>query len=147
MQLNRFEEFTYIISKIYRSIQKIKLEELQKYGLKGSHMSYIYFIGKNEQGLSFKQINELSPDNKGLVSRNLKYLMDNDVIYKKIEDNKVYKGTFKLSQKGQEIFASITKRTEQLCEEVYLNKNEMQLEEFYKNLNDISEKLDLIVQE
>ncbi len=147
MQLNRFEEFTYILSKIYRSIQKIKLEELQKYGLKGSHMSYIYFIGKHEQGLSFKEINELSPDNKGLVSRNLAYLMDKDIIVKELEANKVYKGKFKLSSKGKEVFASVTKRTEQLCEDVYLDKSEMQIEEFYRNLNSISDKLDLIVNE
>ncbi len=145
MELNRFEEFTYIISKIYRSIQKIKLEELQKYELKGSHMSYVYFIGNSEEGLSFKEISDLSPDNKGLVSRNLKQLERRNIIFKEIENDKVYKGKFKLSLKGKEVFTNITKKTEELCEYVYLDNKELEIEDFYANLNKISEKLDLIV--
>ncbi len=147
MFLSRFEEFTYVVSKIYRSIQKIKLDELQKYGLKGSHMSYIYCLGNNEDGLSFKEISELSVDNKGLVSRNLSYLLEKNIIVKNVDANKVYKGKFYLSKLGNEIFDNISRTTTELCKEVYLDKSESKIEEFYDNLNQISNTLDKILED
>lgn len=46
--MKRFENFTFLINKIYRDIQKIKLFELKKYGLKGSHMMCLYHLGREK---------------------------------------------------------------------------------------------------
>ena len=49
--MKRFENFTFLINKIYRDIQKIKLFELKKYGLKGSHMMCLYHLGREKEKL------------------------------------------------------------------------------------------------
>ena len=69
--MKRFENFTFLINKIYRDIQKIKLFELKKYGLKGSHMMCLYHLGREKEGLDFKTLCDLCDEDKGLISRNL----------------------------------------------------------------------------
>ncbi len=140
--LERFENFTFLINKIYRDIQKIKLTALKNYGLKGSHMMCIYYLGK-EEGLSFKKLCELCDEDKALVSRNISYLKKEGYIEK--EDKKKYKSELKLSSEGKNVFNEIQDITTTLCEKVYFDKEKIAIDEFYKNLETISIRLDEII--
>lgn len=145
--MKRFENFTFLINKIYRDIQKIKLFELKKYGLKGSHMMCLYHLGREKEGLDFKTLCDLCDEDKGLISRNLSYLRKEGYITGDLEDDKVYKKKFKLSEKGGKIFEIIEEKTKNLSLKVYLDKDEKEIENFYKNLEEISNKISDIVKE
>ena len=46
--IERFETFTVLITKISRSIRKIKTEEMAKFNLKSPHVSCLYYLFKSE---------------------------------------------------------------------------------------------------
>ncbi len=137
--LKRFEAFTFLIKKINRDIQKIKLMELKKFGLKGSQMDFIYCLGKNKT-LTFKGFCENLKLDKAFVSRNIVLLKKDKLIEESIGE--CNKSVYKLSKKGKEIFDINKKTTEKICNTVYIDNDKV--EEFYKNLIDISNKLQRI---
>ncbi len=143
--IERFENFTYLVNKIYRNIQKIKLMALKKYGLKGSHMMCIYHLGKENRKLSFKELCDICDEDKGLISRNLSYLKKEKYVNEITDDNQIYKGKLELSEKGKEAFNEIHQLTVKICEKVYLDKEKTSLDDFYKNLEEISDRIELLV--
>ncbi len=143
--IERFENFTYLINKIYRNIQKLKLRTLKKYGLKGSHMMCIYHLGKNDKALSFKELCDICDEDKGLISRNLSYLKKEKYVNEITDENKIYKGKLELSKKGREAYNEIHQVTVEITEKIYLDKEKTSLDTFYKNLEEISDKIELAV--
>ena len=45
--LQRFQDFVTGITQCYRSIQKIKSTEMTEFGLKGTHVMCLFFLGQN----------------------------------------------------------------------------------------------------
>ncbi len=137
--LDRFEEFTYLISKINKEIQRIKLNELKKYGLKGSQMEFIHYLGKHKE-LKFKELCEVLNSDKAFVSRTINDLKAKNII---LEDyNKDKKVLYSLDKKGLEIFELNIKKTKQICSEVYLD--DLKSEELYTSLRELADKLSII---
>ncbi len=143
---DRFEHFTFLISKIYRDIQKIKSVELKKYGLNGRHMMCLHFLGTNEDGLSFKELCQLCDEDKSQVSRSLTYLRKEGIIEYVGDGSKKYKEKIRLSDKGRIAFESIDKITLDICERVYLNKDKYALDTFYQNLEQVSERISSVLE-
>ncbi len=137
--LDRFEEFTFLINKINKDIKRIKLKELKKYGLKGSQLDFIYYIGKNN-ALTFKEICKTINADKAFVSRNLTLLKEQDLVLEKYDTNN--KIVFSLNKKGEEIFELTKKRIEDIAEKIYIDDVEKEM--FYKHLLDISDSLSKI---
>ena len=50
--IERFEAFTTSVTKAYKCIQKIKLEETERMGLKANHVMYLHYLGKSPEGLT-----------------------------------------------------------------------------------------------
>ncbi len=69
--LSRFEQFTFMISGIYRSIQKIEREEMDKYGLKGGYAQHLAAMARHPEGLTATQLCEICDLDKAAVSRSL----------------------------------------------------------------------------
>ncbi len=137
--LDRFEDFTSLINKINKDIKRIKLKELKKFGLKGSQLDFIYYLGKNK-GLTFKEICKVINADKAFVSRNLSLLKKEDLISEEQDSNN--KVIFTLNKKGQEIYEDAIKRIEEIAEKIYIADIEKEM--FYKNLLEISESLSKI---
>ncbi len=137
--LDRFEEFTYLISKINKEIQRIKLNELKKYGLKGSQMEFIHYLGKHQE-LKFKELCEVLNSDKAFVSRTINDLKAKNIILENY--NKDKKIIYSLDRKGLAIFELNIKKTKQICNEVYLD--DLKSEELYTSLRELANKLSKI---
>ncbi len=103
----RFEKFTNLISEIYRAIQKIKNEEMNNIGLKGKQVQCIYFL-YNKDNATMTELVKMCGEDKGAISRTLKELQNENLIY--IEENcdKKYKNPIKLTKKGEQIGEFVT---------------------------------------
>ena len=71
---NRFEQFTTAISQIYKSVQKIKTNEVNSYGLKANHVMILFQLKKHEDGLTPSQLRGLCDVDKAAISRAVKEL-------------------------------------------------------------------------
>ncbi|MGN0961877.1 MAG: MarR family winged helix-turn-helix transcriptional regulator [Christensenellales bacterium] len=140
---NRYNKFTLLISVINRSINKIKSEEMSKFGLKSYHVSCLFYLYKNlDCGLTASELCALCEEDKGTISRSLNYLENYGYIICK-EDNskKKYRAKLHLTQQGRKIAQKITQITDEAVEKGSCGITEEERVIMYKSLDIISDNL------
>lgn len=105
--IKRFEEFTSAISAIYRDIQKIERDEMERYGLKGAYAQYLLAISHRPDGITAAQLCEICDKNKAAVSRILTEMESAGLV---IRSANPYKALLKLTQKGIEAVDYVKER-------------------------------------
>lgn len=76
MEEERFEQFSNLISGIYRDIQKLKAKWTAPLGMKSVHIFWVYLLKKHPQGLTASELSRYSQSNRSLVSREIQELID-----------------------------------------------------------------------
>lgn len=76
MKEERFEQFSSLISGIYRDIQKLKTKWTEPLGLKAVHIFWVYLLKNHPEGLSASELSRHSQSNRSLVSREIQELID-----------------------------------------------------------------------
>ena len=76
----RFETFVNAITDIYRSLQKLKNQEMMDFGLKGSHVMILFQLRQHPAGLTSAQIAELTEEDKAAVSRSINELREKHLV-------------------------------------------------------------------
>lgn len=111
----RFEKFTYNIIKIYRAIQKIKALEVEEYGLKSYHVTIVYYLYINPQGLTSTQLVKYCDEDKAAISRSLKFLEDAKLlqVYKD-DDTKAYRSPIVLTEDGKKVARIIEEKIDKV---------------------------------
>ena len=110
--MERFETFTLLVSKLSRSIRKIKSEEMAEFGLKGPHVSCLYYLSQCG-GLTASELCERCEEDKAAVSRSLEYLEQNGYVTR---PDKRYRSPLTLTEKGQETGRAIAGKIDRLAE-------------------------------
>ena len=137
---NRFKNFTILINKIGKNVRKLKTEEMREYGLKGIHVSCIYYLYV-ENSLTSKELTDICVEDKAAISRALDYLEKNQFIICEENDKKRYKNKIYLTDKGKEIGKIISKKIDNILEEVSEGLTEENRKQLYQSLSIISNKL------
>lgn len=101
----RFEAFTVLISRINRSIKRLKAWEMSDLGLKGPHVSCLYYLSLGNMTAS--ELCERCEEDKAAVSRTLDYLEENGYINCSDSRSKRYKSPLALTEKGKAACAEI----------------------------------------
>ena len=70
---DRFETFTILISRINRSIRKIKNQEMADWGLKSIHVSCLHYL-HSQGSLTAAELCERCEEDKAAVSRAIDHL-------------------------------------------------------------------------
>ena len=145
--LKRFEQFSTVISGINRYIQKIERDEMVKYGYKGSYAQYLVALIKYEDGLTMAQLCEACDKDKAAVSRVVGELVEKELVEKRLEGNKTYKGKICLTDKGRQASEHIIDKAKKAVNEVgkELSKDERRV--LYTSLENIANKLKKISDE
>ena len=76
MEAERFEQFSSLISGIYRDIQKLKAKWTEPLGLKSVHIFWVYLLKNHPEGLTASELSRHSQSNRSLVSREIQELID-----------------------------------------------------------------------
>ena len=76
MEAERFEQFSNLISGIYRNIQKLKTQRANELGMKSVHIFWVYLLKTHPEGLSASELSRHSQSNRSLVSREIQELID-----------------------------------------------------------------------
>lgn len=76
MESERFEQFSSLISGIYRDIQKLKAKWTEPLGMKSVHIFWVYLLKNHPDGLTAAELSRHSQSNRSLVSREIRELID-----------------------------------------------------------------------
>jgi len=108
--LRRFEQFSFAISSIYRSIQKIEREEMVKYGLKGPYAQYLVAIDHSPEGITAAQLCEICDKDKAAVSRALAEMEQKGLLTKESVNDSGYRALIRLTPKGKQASAYVAQK-------------------------------------
>ncbi len=144
---NRFELFDVSMSLICKSIQKIKSEIMQSYGLKSSHVLFMVQLGEQEDGLTASELSRAGHMDKAQISRVVSELTDKGYITKCSGTGQKYRNKFKLTEAGRRIAKDLDLLIEKAFEYVSGSIPKADLDVFYRTLFTISDKLFSLTEE
>ena len=147
MQENRFELFDISMSLICKSIQKIKSEIMQSYGLKSSHVLFMVQLGEREEGLTAAELSKAGHMDKAQISRVVSELTDKGFITKCTGGGQKYKNKLTLTEAGKSIACDLNRLIANALEYVSGSIPKADLEVFYRTLFTISDNLFSLTEE
>lgn len=133
--------FTMQIAKCSRYIRKIKQEEMETFDLKGPHVSCLYYLYKNDEPLTLKELCDVCDEDKAYISRAVDSLEKDGYIICNSKTEKRYKCPLMLTEKGREVSKKIDKVIDQIVVEAGQGVTEENREIFYKTFKIISDNL------
>ena len=139
----RYKDFTVLITKISRSIKRIKTFEMEEINLKSPHVSCLYYLYKEEK-LTATNICEISEEDKASISRALDYLELHDYVVCESNQKKRYNNYFRLTNKGADKAKYIANKIDNILDEVSKDLTKEERIILYKSLNIISDNLEKI---
>ena len=139
--MDRFETFTVLISKISRSIRKIKSKEMAKFNLKSPHVSCLYYLYKNGD-LTAKNLCDICDEDKAAISRSIEFLEKNDFIKCESKAEKRYKSPLFLTEKGKEVGNILVEKIDRILDVASAGLKEEDRDIFYRVLFQISKNLE-----
>lgn len=141
MQENRFELFDISVSVICKSIQKIKSEVMQSYGLKSSHVLFMVQLSEREEGLTASELSQAGHMDKAQISRVVSELTDKGFIRRSADSGQKYKYKLILTEAGKNITNELERLIDNALEYVSGSIPKTDLEVFYRTLFTISDNL------
>ena len=106
MKESRFELFDGLIASAGKTLQRIKTNKMEKYGLGSTHTICLCKLGKaGENGVTQKELTEQESIDRAQVSRVLRDLEQEGLVH--TVGNSAYKRKYCLTEKGVQITAEI----------------------------------------
>ena len=139
--VERFERFSLAITEISRSWRRLASEEMEKYGLKGTHATYLTNIYRYENGVTVPQLCELSGKDKSDASRMIAILEEKGFVEKKVVGGSLYRGLLVLTEKGKAAAEQVSKRAGKAVEMAGQDLTEETRAVFYQALESIVKNL------
>lgn len=137
--IERFELFTTTIGQIYKNLQRIKMQEMAEFQLKGTHVMCLFELNRNKKGLTVTQLSSLCGEDKAAISRTVSDLVKRGLVT--ADSEKKYRAPLLLTPDGQ----TTADRIDEMVEEAVLaggdGLNEQERVNFYKALTTISDNL------
>ena len=102
MEESRFELFDGLIASAGKTLQRIKTDKMEKYGLGSTHTTCLCKLGKaGDAGITQKELTEQEGIDRAQVSRILRDLEQEGLVY--ATGNSAYKKRYCLTEKGKTI--------------------------------------------
>lgn len=98
--LDRYEQFSGVISGIHRRIQKLERDEMVKYGYKGAYAQYLVVLARYPEGLTATQLCDICDKDKAAVSRIAAEMEQKGLIVRQGSENG-YRARLALTEEGK----------------------------------------------
>lgn len=138
---DRYKTFTGLITNISRCIQKIKNGEMEALGFKGKQVQCLFALYTTSGGATSTELSEICGEDKGMLSRTIKELIEQGLVYVDEQKNQKYRNPLKLTQKGTEIAKTIADKISKMLDEGSAGISQANRENMYRCLSQISKNL------
>lgn len=108
--VERFEQLSYFVYSIYRAIQKLEKEEMEKHGLRGAYAQYLVAMSRNPEGLTSARLCEICDKDKAATSRFVAEMEEKGLVVRQGGSFSMYRAKLTLTEKGQEIADKVLKK-------------------------------------
>ena len=108
--IDRFEQFSVIISEISRQWHRITAVEMEKHGLRGAHSIYLVTMMRFPEGITAARLCEICGKDKSDISRMMGILEKKGLVIKEGVHQNQYKGTFRLTDEGKTVAEFVERR-------------------------------------
>lgn len=142
--VERFERFSYAIFEVSRCWHRIAAEEMEKYGLKGSHATYLTTLYRYSEGITAAKLSELTGKDKADVSRMTAIMEKNGLLTK---EGSSYRALLKLTDTGCAAAEQVRDRAQVAVENASRGLSDEHREIFYSALELIVTNLQNICEE
>lgn len=142
--ISRYEQFSFAISNIYRSIQKIEREEMERYGLKGVYAQYLVTLERFQQGLTASQLCEICDLDKAAVSRAVAEMERRGLLERGLTNATGYRAKLCLTAAGREAAEYVNQRAQQAVDAAGRDLTDDDRKTLYVALESISARLQTI---
>lgn len=137
---DRYKLFTGLIGNISKCIQKIKNEEMEALGFKGSQVQCLFSLYTDGAATS-TELCEICGEDKGMISRTIKELTEQGLVYIDKQGEQKYRNPIKLTEKGFEIADIIANKISEMLKRVSDGLPNNDREILYNSLSHISKSL------
>lgn len=128
----RFERFAAAVLEMNRYLQRIKEQEMRRFGLRSAHAMCIFYLGQYPEGLTVTQLTDICREDKAAVSRNLSELSRLGLVSCSAPpDRRVYRDPYRLTERGMEIAAQVDRRVAEALDSCGRGLTEAQRDNFY----------------
>ena len=134
-----FEKFTLGILKLNKLVQKIKVLEVKKFGLKSVHVMTLYYLNLNSRGLTAGELVKLTLEDKAAISRALAFMRGQCYVE---YDSSSHNAPVRLTAKGRELASYVAGRAAEAVNAGSADFSAEEREFFYKSLIAISDNLE-----
>lgn len=138
---NRYEQFSFTVSALNRSISRIEAEEMSKYGLKGIYAQYLSPLSRHPNGLTAARLCEICAKDKAAVSRAIAEMEQKGLIERETRGESGYRAKLILTEKGKAAAEYVRKRAQTIVEQAGQDLTEENRKIFYESLAKIAEQL------
>lgn len=142
--MDRFSKFTILVNRIVRNIHRIKSDETSKLGLKGTHVSCLYYLYRAEAPLTARELCDECDEDKAAISRAIDFLGKEGYVVCDSGAGKRYKSPLILTEKGVAAGRYLVERVDSILIEASEGLTDGDREIFYRCLDLISENLQKI---
>ena len=140
--LQRFELFTSLIASVYRDVQKIERDEMEKQGLRGAFAQYLLAISRYPEGITAAALCEVCDKDKAAVSRVVAEMEAKGLVER--ETGNQYRSKMRLTPAGEEAADFVRKRASAAVELAGKDLSEEERKAFYAALAVLSASLQKI---
>ena len=140
--LDRFEQFSSVISGINRYIQKLERDEMEKYGYKGAFAQYLVVLMRYSEGIPLTKLCELCDRDKAAVSRIVADMETRGLVTKNRSGEQVYKAGIALTEEGKRAAGFVCMRAKDAVAAVGSEMTDEERKIFYGTLENIAKRLE-----
>ena len=135
---DRFEAFVSGMTICYKYIQRIKSMEMTELGLRGAHVTCLFYLSSHPEGLTAAQLCVMCAEDKASISRTVAELRAKGYI---APTEKQYRAPLKLTEAGKAVAQQLDPMISRWVLQGGDGLTEQQRESFYESLALISENL------
>ncbi len=139
--IDRFEQFSFSISTIYKYLQKLEKIGMEKYNLKGSHTQCVITMLKYPDGISATELCTLCGKDKASISRSLSELEDLGHIERVSKTGNLYQAKIRLTSSGIKAAEQVSETVMRVVEKAGEGLSDDVRKLFYSSLDLIAENL------
>lgn len=145
--VSRYEQFAGAIFGIYRDIQKIERDEMEKFGLRGAYAQYLLAIGRHPEGVTSAELCEICDKDKAAISRMVAEMQLKGLVNRRRVSENLYRARLVLTERGRQAAQMVRARAERAVELADEGLTEEDRRLFYSVLEKIADNLQRITKD